>query len=262
MTVLAISCFSDSAFAAGKSDDVKTKISSLAILNLANDSNASLSEYREPVVMARHLFNSLDKTEQAALISDGTLKKLQTAEAKVLNLWIRDTPLNSVVDGGVTGVMEEQYDALAESLGNAAIKSLVPNYSRLKNYNDHLTSTFQAEKRENYTAAMKVEAVINHMQVLTLTDKSEAIKARVAYNALTSNQQAFVTNYNLLKNAENQIAKWEGKTLPNQNAKNVVYAGARSSSYGPGTPWLSKEDWKSVTDDMMEISSGTRTPRS
>lgn len=97
---------------------------------------------------------------------------------------------------------------------------------------------------------MKVEKVINDMQVLELADKPEAVTARTVYNKLTADQKAYVTNYELLKEAENKIAKWENKSLLHKAPENIIYSGARSSNYGPGTPWLDKAEWGSVAQDM------------
>lgn len=78
--------------------------------------SAEISEYREPVTLARSLFDNLPEEDQQALDADGTLNLLVQAEARVLNLWIRDTPLDSVEDGGITWIMEERYDAVSEAL--------------------------------------------------------------------------------------------------------------------------------------------------
>ena len=88
--------------------------------------SAEISEYREPVTLARSLFDNLPEEDQQALDADGTLNLLVQAEARVLNLWIRDTPLDSVEDSGITWIMEERYDAVSEALGEDAAKELVP----------------------------------------------------------------------------------------------------------------------------------------
>ncbi len=224
-----------------------TKVSSLNF-EAVND----LSDVREPVVYARHLYDKIEENNKDQ-ISDDNMKNLTIAEAKVLQLWIKELlPFDSFADSGMSWVIDEQYEAISEELEkyNEDITKYVPSYSQLEEFYDKVVPQLQAKKRDDYAKAMQVEKIISNMQVLKLSDKEEAKNARKAYDALTSDQKAFVTNYELLKEAENNIAKWEKKTLPHTNPKNIIYSGTRSSTYGPGTPWLSSEQWGSVVKDM------------
>lgn len=209
-----------------------------------------LEDVREVVVYARHLYDSLSQADQET-IDEAKTTALAEAEAKVLNLWIEELlPFDSFADSGMAWVIDEQYESLVDKLDEATVESLVPQYEKLEEFYENVVPKLQAQKRNDYAKAMEVEKIINNMQVLKLSDKKEAEAARKAYDQLTGLQKAYVTNYELLKEAENNIAKWENKALPHTAPKNIVYSGTRSSTYGPGTPWLSVKQWESVINDM------------
>lgn len=220
---------------------VKEMIDSLAINGEGFDAEkAEISEYREPVTLARALFDALAEEEQALLEKSGTLAQLLTAEARTLNLWIRDTPLDAVEDGGITWLMEERYYELEETLGEDTVKELVPLFeSKFLAYYD-LVPQFQEEKRNNLEAGLAVDEVILHMDT---KNAEEVARAAEMYDALTDMQQAYVEHYDILRDAlkmqENGLDK-------------VIYTGTRSSVYGLGDKWLLPEEWKSVTDQMQE----------
>lgn len=220
---------------------VKETIAGLAINGEGFDAEtAEISEYREPVTLVRSLFDALEEEEQAILEEDGTLELLLMAEARTLNLWIRDTPLDAVEDGGVTWLMEERYDELAEALGEETVQELVPLYeSKFLAYND-LIPQFQEEKRNNLEAGQRVDEAILSMDV---NDAGAVAEVAEMYDALTSIQQAYVEHYYILR---------EALGMPENALDRVIYTGTRSSVYGLGNQWLVPEEWKSVTDQMQE----------
>ena len=220
---------------------VKEMVAGLAINGENFDTQAAeISEYREPVTLVRALFDSLDEEEQAALEEDGTLQQLLMAEARTLNLWIRDTPLDAVEDGGVTWLMEERYYELEEVLGEDTVKELVPLYeSKFLAYND-LMPGFQEEKRNNLEAGRSVDEAILNMDV---NNADEVAQTAEMYDALTEMQQAYVEHYYILREAQNS---------QDDALARVAYTGTRSSVYGLGSRWLLPEEWKSVVDQMQE----------
>lgn len=220
---------------------VRETIAGLAINGEGFDAEtAEISEYREPVTLVRSLFDALEEEEQAILEEDGTLELLLMAEARTLNLWIRDTPLDAVEDGGVTWLMEERYDELAEALGEETVQELVPLYeSKFLAYND-LIPQFQEEKRNNLEAGQRVDEAILSMDV---NDAGAVAEVAEMYDALTSIQQAYVEHYYILR---------EALGMPENALDRVIYTGTRSSVYGLGNQWLVPEEWKSVTDQMQE----------
>lgn len=214
-----------------------------------NATDVELSDVREPVVYTRYLYDELDDKSS---ITDEMEKTLVTAEAKVLNLWLRDLmPLDSFADSGMLWVVDEQYESIEEVLGDET-SQLIPNYQYVDEFYNDVVPTLQAKKRNDFAAAMEVQDIIDNMQVLKLSDKPEFEKAKQAYESLTDDQKAYVTNYPLLKQAEVNIAQWEKTTIPSFTPKNIIYSGARSSNYGPGTPWLSTEDWGLIASDMKD----------
>ncbi|MFR1688362.1 MAG: hypothetical protein ACLSVX_14410 [Massilimicrobiota timonensis] len=230
-----------------EAQEVISRIEDLKKLDFG--SNVELSTVREPVVYTRYLYNEL---EDKSSITDEMEKDLVTAEAKVLNLWLRDLmPLDSFADSGMLWVVDEQYEGIKEVLGDQT-SQLIPNYQYVEEFYNDKVPTIQAKKRNDYAAAMKVQDQIDNMQVLKLSDKQEFEKTKQAYENLTDDQKAYVTNYPLLKQAEINIAKWENKASPSLTPKNIIYSGARSSNYGPGTPWLSTEDWNLIASDMKD----------
>ena len=99
-----------------------------------------------------------------------------------------------------SGVLTREYNEL-----NDVQKNFVTNADKLTQ-----DSKIDNVREINFTKAKGVQAVIDHMQVLSESDKYEAIEAieaRAAYDSLTGVQKAIVTNYNLLKDAENKIAR-------------------------------------------------------
>lgn len=233
-----------------EADAVREMIQSLAINQEGFDAEtAELSEYREPVVLARALFDSLEEETQEELSADGTLETLITAEARALNLWIRDTPLDAVEDGGITWIMEERYDGIAEALGEDAAKELVPLYeTKFLPYND-LVPQFQEEKRSNLSAGKAMDEAILQMDA---EDAENVADVRAQYDALTEMEQTYVENYYLLKEAEQKLAEADGQSVTDEDMKRVSYSGTRSSIYGLGSQWLLPEEWGAVTDQMKE----------
>lgn len=210
-------------------------------------SGEELSVLREPVVYARHLYNQLTE-EEAARVSEEDSRLLAVDEAKVLDLWITDLmPLDSFADSGMLWVIDEQYAAISEELDQygEAIGDYVPHYADIEAFYENEAPKLQAKKREDYAAAIEVEGLIGQI------NGAEGVsEARQAYDGLTGDQKSFVTNYEVLKKAENDLAAEAGEELPHTNPENIIYSGTRSSVYGPGTPWLSTEEWGSAIEDM------------
>lgn len=219
----------------------------MGIVSQLDFSSEELSDLREPVTYARHLYNQLSE-EEAAEVSEEDSRLLAVDEAKVLDLWITNLmPLDSFADSGMLWVIDEQYEAISEELEayGETISDYVPHYADVEEFYENGAPKLQEKKREDYGAAMEVEELIAQIQ-----DSEGADEARAAYDKLTGDQKSFVTNYEILKEAENDLAAEAGQELPHTNPENIIYSGTRSSVYGPGTPWLSTEEWGSAIDDM------------
>jgi len=211
---------------------VKEKISSLNVTSLAD---------REAVVLARNLYEKLTD-EQKLLVTN--LELLEKAEAQILKLWIDSAEIASPVDEGLLSVLKDKYESM-----NDTQKTYVTNAGKLQELGEKFEK-LKLSKEENYKKAKEVQRIIDRMQVLKPSDKSAAEEARAAYDKLTDDQKAVVTNYGLLKEAENKIAGWEGKPIPHIAPDNIAYAGTRSSIYGVRGKWLGTEDWQHITNQM------------
>ncbi len=205
------------------------------IVEMIDALNVTSLADREAVVFARHSYEKLDNAQKALVTN---VQLLEKAEAQILKLWIDE---NTLGKRGLTGVLTREYNNL-----NDVQKTFVTNADKLTQ-----DSKIDNVREINFTKAKGVQAVIDHMQVLSESDKSEAIEARAAYDSLTGVQKAIVTNYDLLKDAENKIAAWEGKSLPHTPPTNIAYAGTRSSHYGVLGEWLGTADWQHITDKMV-----------
>ena len=109
--------------------DQMTKVENLDFSNVKK-----LSDVREVVVYARHLYDSLSQADQET-IDEAKTTALAEAEAKVLNLWIEELlPFDSFADSGMAWVIDEQYESLVDKLDEATVESLVPQYEKLEEF--------------------------------------------------------------------------------------------------------------------------------
>ncbi|MBS4224009.1 FIMAH domain-containing protein [Lederbergia citrea] len=192
-------------------------------------------------MLTRRTYDRLSSAQKGLVTN---LELLEKAEAQIVKLWIDGAEVVTLVDEGLVGVLQEEYDAL-----KPAQKTFVTNADKL----DQLEAKLEAlalKKDKNFAKAKEVQAVIDQMQVLGYADKASAKAARAAYDELTGDQKAMITNYGLLKDAENKIANWEGNPQVHKAPDNIAYAGTRSSDYGVNGQWLGTEDWQHITDQM------------
>ncbi|MBS4201977.1 hypothetical protein KHA93_20430 [Bacillus sp. FJAT-49732] len=211
------------------------------VTDMINALDVTSLDDREGVVLARRYYTRLSAAQKALVTN---LQSLEKAEAEILKLWIDSAEVNTLVDEGIVGVLREEYDALKPSQ-----KALITNVDKLDQL-DAKHEGLMEIKDQNYAKAKEVQSIIEQMQVLSYSDKPAAANARAAYDSLTGDQKAIVTNYHLLKEAENKISAWEGGSPVHKAPENIVYAGTRSSDYGVNGQWLGTEDWQHITDQM------------
>lgn len=148
--------------------------------------------------------------------SQNFIRKAETDVDKVIKK-IAALPSNiTLKDKGAVQSARNAYDALS-----SADKKKVTNYSKLTAAEATIA---RLEKEEsNRTAANNVIAIINSLpSYITLNDKQAVSNARNAYNALTSDQKKFVTNYDRLVKAETAITQLEKKEKDRAAANKVV----------------------------------------
>jgi hypothetical protein len=182
--------------------------------------NAITLSHEAEIVAARTAYDALTPAQQA-LVSN--YQELLDAEAKIAQLkleislvidMIDDFPaLNAITlsDEAEIVAARTAYDALTP-----AQQSLVSNYQELV--------AAEAKIADLKLAANVVVEMIDEFPALidiTLDDEAEIVAARTAYDALTPAQQALVSNYQELLDAEAKIAALKQAVI-DEAAANVV----------------------------------------
>jgi hypothetical protein len=172
----------------------------------------TLSDEAE-IVAARTAYDALTPAQQA-LVSN--YQELLDAEAKIAQLkleislvidMIDDFPsLNAITlsDEAEIVAARTAYDALTP-----AQQALVSNYQELV--------AAEAKIADLKLAANVVDEMIDEfpaLNAITLSDEAEIVAARTAYDGLTPAQQALVSNYQELLDAEAKIAELKAIVSP------------------------------------------------
>ena len=170
----------------------------------------------DEITAARTAYNALTDA-QKALISASTLKKLTDAETELAQLKQTDT------DAAAANAVKELIDAIGTVTldKESAITTARNAYNRLTTLQKNLVGATYLAKltaAEAELAALKkaaadeaaasaVEQKISNIGTnITLGSESKITTARNAYNALTADQKALVSNYQTLVNAENALS--------------------------------------------------------
>ena len=168
-------------------------------LSHANKVEAALSAYEALPIEQQSRVSNLAKLEDA----DTQLRVLQGQSASQLaidRVIDRINALPSVdaltlSDKSAVTAARKAYDSLS-----ATQKNKITNYSRLTSAETRIKAL---EKSADQEAAMEVIRKINALPSnLTKNDQDKVDAARQAYDALTSTQQSYVTNYSTLVTAE------------------------------------------------------------
>ena len=181
---------------------LKTRIDAIGTVAYTSDSKAKIDA-------ARLAFDAVLTADQANVTNKQTLLDAETkyealkadheaAEAVDTLIGLIPNPVDYTTEcKEAIDDAREAYDDLT-----TAQKALVDNYDDLLD-----AETAYATLKADNDAADVVIAKINTIGTVTYPTSETAIKAaRNAYNALTANQQALVTNYNTLTNAETEFA--------------------------------------------------------
>lgn len=192
------------------------------------------SNARDEISAARTAYNALTSSQKSLVTN---LKRLTDAEAALqqydaqqadkaaaenVEALIRAIP--STIDSNAKD--EIQAARAAYNALTSVQKGYVSNYSRLTDAENALKTyeEQQAQIAADKAAANTVVAKINAIPTnLTLDDKDDVNAARTAYNALTSAQKGYVTNYSKLTSAEERIAALEEEAAE-QAVVNAVIA--------------------------------------
>lgn len=178
-------------------------------------SNITLSD-KSAVQSARSAYNALTSSEKTQVTNYSKLtaaeNKIEQLEEAAANQAAADKVIAKInaIPSTITADSKDEIQA-ARTAYNAltsAQKNLVTNYNRLTTAETALKQ--YEEQQADKAAANKVITLISAIPASITTDaKDEIDAARTAYNALTSEQKAYVTNYDRLTSAETALKQYE-----------------------------------------------------
>lgn len=177
-------------------------------------SNIKLSD-KSVVQSARSVYNALSSSEQANVTNRQKLFDLEAQIAKLeeeaTNKAAADkviAKINDIPANITSNAKDEIHNArTAYNALTSAQKKLVTNLDRLEKAEQAL-SKYEADKA---VAQKVVDFITNLPSTLKLEDKDKVNNARTAYNTLTADQKGYVTNYDMLQAAEEEIGKLEAE---------------------------------------------------
>ena len=191
--------------------------------NARDEISAARTAYNALTSAQKNLVTNLKRlTDAEAALQQYDAQQADKAAAENVEALIRAIP--STIDANAKD--EIQAARAAYNALTSAQKGYVSNYSRLTDAENALNAyeEQQAQIAADKAAANTVVAKINAIPAnLTIDDKDDVNAARTAYNALTSAQKGYVTNYSKLTSAEERIIALEEEAAE-QAVVNAVIA--------------------------------------
>lgn len=190
-------------------EEVEEKIDAIGVVELTDECN-------EKIANAREAYNALPASQKTFV---GNYATLTAAEEEYAKLKSGDYSANEVIAKinaiGAVEYTDECYAKIASARAAYDVlasgeKALVTNYPTLT-----AAEEAYAKLKADNEAASAVIAKINAIGTVKYTDECHAkiTSARAAYDALTSEQKALVTNYPTLTAAEEAYAKLKEESL-------------------------------------------------
>ena len=216
---------------------------------------------------ARAAYDALTTVQKNLVKNDGALTTLEAAEATLKQLkadkeqadavigWINglNDPITLAEEQGVQNI-RKRYDSLTD-----AQKALVTNLDKLEKAEKQLT--------ELKAAIADAESKIDAIGTVELTDacKAKIDAARDAYDALNKEQQAKVSNYETLTDAEAEYQKLADKAAADKAAADAVIA--KISAIGKveltadckAKIDAAREAYTALSDEQKELVSNLKT---
>ena len=216
---------------------------------------------------ARAAYDALTTVQKNLVKNDGALTTLEAAEATLKQLkadkeqadavigWINglNDPITLAEEQGVQNI-RKRYDSLTD-----AQKALVTNLDKLEKAEKQLT--------ELKAAIADTESKIDAIGTVELTDacKAKIDAARDAYDALNKEQQAKVSNYETLTDAEAEYQKLADKAAADKAAADAVIA--KISAIGKveltadckAKLDAAREAYNALSDEQKELVSNLKT---
>jgi hypothetical protein len=179
------------------------------------------------IVVARTAYDALTPTQQALVTN---YQELVDAEAKIAQLKLDISLVINMIDefpalSAIT--LSDETDIVAARTAYNALtpaqQALVSNYQELVSAEAKIAALKQAVI-DNAAANVVIDMIDEFpvLSAITLSDEADIVAARTAYNALTPAQQALVTNYQELVDAEAKIAALKQAVIDNAAANVVI----------------------------------------
>ena len=203
---------------------------------------------------ARAAYDALTTVQKNLVKNDGALTTLEAAEATLKQLkadkeqadavigWINglNDPITLAEGQGVQNI-RKRYDSLTD-----AQKALVTNLDKLEKAEKQLT--------ELKAAIADTESKIDAIGTVELTDacKAKIDAARDAYDALNKEQQAKVSNYETLTDAEAEYQKLADKVAANAVIDKINAIGNVTKDSGDAIK-DARDAYDKLTDDQKKL---------
>lgn len=161
----------------------------------------------EKITAARTAFNNLTPDQKALVTKLTVLEKAESDYAALVkdaaDEAAADYVENLIKEIGEVTLSQESKNKIKDA--RRAYDTLYPEYRKtlVDNYSTLLAAEAKLDELEDEAAASAVEQKISNIGTnITLGSESKITTARNAYNALTADQKALVSNYQTLVNAE------------------------------------------------------------
>ena len=175
-----------------------------ALPDASDVSYDNYQQYGDAADVARKAYEDLDKAEQAK-VDTAELKKVEAAIAHFKAIDDAKTKIDALPEAGKVTLAERDAVKAAQD----AYDALSAEQKEYLTFAQAAKVTALAKRIAELEAApiKSVEALIDAIGTVTLDSKSAIDEARAAYDKLTAEQQAKVSNYAALTAAETTYAK-------------------------------------------------------
>ena len=221
------------------------------VINLIDEIGTVSLNSEGKISAARDAYNALSSSDQKKVTN---IKNLTNAEAELEKLQEQAENASEVIElikaiGKVTlnskDAIEKAEKAYSKLL--KAEKEFVTNYKTLTSARDTYDVLVQ-------DAVKTVKELISDIGEVTLDSKSKISKARNAYDALPDYIQKLITNYSVLKAAEDAYEKLNEETVNNKTKTTSV--SAKTTSTGK-TITLTKSELLKMQDKLDAVDQDT-----
>ena len=192
-----------------------------ALPDASDVSYDNYQQYGDAADVARKAYEDLDKAEQGKVVDTAELEKVEAAIAHFKAIDDAKTKIDALPEAGKVTLAERDAVKAAQD----AYDALSAEQKEYLTFAQAAKVTALAKRIAELEAApiKSVEALIDAIGTVTLDSKSAIDEARAAYDKLTAEQQAKVSNYAALTAAETTYAKLvQDKT--DQDAADAVIA--------------------------------------